>query len=54
MRKVTTGGALIANKLAKLDAIYWPYNYEELKVNTKLVQNSAFSSGENESYSKNY
>ena len=54
MRKVTTGGSLISNKLAKMDAIYWPYNYEELKVNTNLKQNPAFSSGENESYSKNY
>jgi hypothetical protein len=54
MRKVTTGGALIANKLAKMDAIFWPYNYEELKVNKNLKQNPAFSSGENESYEKNY
>lgn len=54
LRKVTTGGSLIANKLTKLDAIYWPYNYEELKVNKNLVQNPAFSSGENDSYAKNY
>ena len=54
MRKVTTGGALIANRLTKMDAIYWPYNYEELKVNKNLKQNPAFSSGENESYAKNY
>jgi lambda repressor-like predicted transcriptional regulator len=53
-RKVTTGGALIANKMSKMDAIYWPYNYEELKVNTNLTQNPAFSSGENSSYEKNY
>ncbi len=53
-RKVTTGGALIANKLSKMDAIYWPYNYEELKVNKNLVQNPAFDSGENSSYEKNY
>ena len=53
-RKVTTGGALIANKLSKIDAIYWPYNYEELKVNKNLKQNPAFSSGEADSYQKNY
>jgi len=54
LRKVTTGGALIDNKMSKMDAIYWPYNYEELKVNTNLKQNSAFSSGEDDSYQKNY
>ena len=54
LRKVTTGGSIIANKLTKMDAIYWPYNYEELKVNSKLEQNPAFSSGENDSYAKNY
>jgi len=54
LRKVTTGGSIIANKLLKMDAIYWPYNYEEIKVNSKLVQNPAFSSGENDSYAKNY
>ena len=54
LRKVTTGSTLIANKLVKMDAIYWPYNYEELKVNLNLVQNPAFSSGENDSYQRNY
>ena len=50
MQKVTSGGSLIANKLAKMDAMYWPYYYTELKVNKNLVQNPAFSSGENSSY----
>ncbi len=50
LHKVTTGSSLIANKLTKMDAIYWPYNYEELKVNTLLVQNPAFSSGVSDSY----
>lgn len=50
LRKVTSGSSLIANKLAKMDAIYWPYNYEELKVNTLLMQNPAFGSGVSESY----
>ena len=53
LRKVTTGSALIGNKLAKMDAIYWPYNYEELKVNTNLKQNPAFSSGESGNYETN-
>ena len=52
LQKVTTGGALIANKLSKMDAIYWPYNIDELKVNNLLVQNPAFGSGENDSYEK--
>ena len=52
LKKVSTGGSLIANKLSKLDAIYWPYNIEEMKVNNLLVQNPAFGSGENDSYEK--
>jgi len=36
----------------KMDAIFWPYNIEELKVNPKLVANPAFGSGENSSYEK--
>ncbi|MBQ8712431.1 MAG: RagB/SusD family nutrient uptake outer membrane protein [Prevotella sp.] len=54
MMKHKSGASLIANRLKKMDAIYWPYNLEELKVNTNLVQNPAFSSGENDSYAKNY
>ena len=50
LHKVSTGSALISNKLTKMDAIYWPYNSDEIKINTKLVQNPAFKSGENDSY----
>ena len=50
--KATTGSGLIGNHLTKMDAIYWPYNLEELKVNKNLEQNPAFSSGEDESYKK--
>ena len=50
LRKVTTGSSLIAVKLQKMDAIYWPINNEEMKVNPNLRQNPAFASGENESY----
>ena len=54
LRKVQTSSALIQNKLSKMDAIYWPYNLEEIKVNKNLVQNPAFDSGEDKSYKKNY
>ena len=50
LRKVTTGSSLIQNKLTKMDAIYWPYNNDEIKVNKHLVQNPAFSSGEGGNY----
>ena len=52
LQKATTGSGLISNHLSKMDAIYWPYNLDEIKVNKNLVQNSAFSSGEDESYKK--
>ena len=52
LQKATTGSGLISNHLSKMDAIYWPYNLEETKVNLKLHQNTAFSSGEDESYKK--
>jgi hypothetical protein len=42
----------VANFFKKMDAIFWPYNLEELKVNRNLVPNPAFSSGENESMDK--
>ena len=51
-QKVTSLSSIIDNQLQKIDRIYWPYNLEELKVNTYLKQNSAFSSGENSSYEK--
>jgi len=54
LRKAQTSASLIENKLSKMDAIYWPYNYEEVKVNKNLVQNPAFDSGEDKSYKKNY
>lgn len=51
LEKYTETG-LIGNHLAKMDAIYWPYNLDEMKVNLHLVQNPSFSSGEDESYQK--
>ena len=52
LAKATIGQGLISNHLTKMDAIYWPYNLDEMKVNLNLVQNPAFGSGENESYEK--
>ena len=52
LAKATIGQGLISNHLAKMDAIYWPYNLDEMKVNLNLVQNPAFGSGENDSYEK--
>lgn len=49
-RKYTTNGSAVQSKLSKLDAIYWPYNEEELKVNTLLKQNSAYQSSLSSSY----
>ena len=36
----------------KMDAIFWPYNNEEMKVNQNLIPNPAFSSGESTSMEK--
>ncbi len=52
LQKAATGAGLISNHLAKMDAIYWPYNLDEMKVNLNLVQNPAFGSGEDDSYQK--
>lgn len=51
-KKMTSGGDGLRMRLSKLDAIFWPYNLTELKVNKNLKQNPAFGSGENDSYSK--
>ena len=47
-RKGSNSGA-ISSKLSRMDAIYWPYHIDELKVNSYLVQNPAFGNGENSS-----
>lgn len=52
MQKSSTYASTIQSKLSRMDAIYWPYNKEELKVNPNLKQNPAFSSGEEDSYHK--
>lgn len=45
-RKYTTNISAVESKLSKMDAIYWPYNENELDVNPNLVQNPAFAMGE--------
>lgn len=52
LSKFTTNVSVIQSKLTKMDAIYWPYNVDELKVNTNLTQNPAFGSGESGNYEK--
>lgn len=52
-RKGSDNASVVQSKLAKMDAIYWPYNKEELKVNKNLTQNPAFGSGDDTSYEKN-
>ena len=47
-RKGSSGSAL-SSKLSRMDAIYWPYHIDELKVNRYLNQNPAFGSGEDSS-----
>ena len=48
--KYSSNKQLVESKLTRMDAIYWPYNYDELKVNKNLKQNPAFGSGLNDSY----
>ena len=45
--------SIIQSKMKNMDAIYWPYNLDEMKVNPNLHQNPAFGSGENSSYEAN-
>ena len=49
-RKGSDNASVVQAKLAKMDAIFWPYNLEEIKVNPYLVQNPAFGSGDDNSY----
>ena len=49
-RKGSDNASVVQAKLAKMDAIFWPYNLDELKGNPYLVQNPAFGSGDDNSY----
>lgn len=40
--KYTESATVATAKLQNMDAIYWPYNYDELSVNPNLVQNPAY------------
>lgn len=52
LQKFTSNTSAIQDKLTKMDAIYWPYNVDELKKNKNLRQNPAFGSGESGNYDK--
>lgn len=52
--KNADNASIIESFLTRMEAIYWPYNLEETKVNPYLKQNPAFGSGENSSFDKNY
>jgi hypothetical protein len=49
-RRDITNGEFVQNFFKKVDAIFWPINNDELKVNKNLRQNPSFGSGENQSY----
>ena len=40
--KFTENAATATGKLKNMMAIYWPYNYDELQVNSNLKQNPAY------------
>ena len=40
--KYPENATVATGKLQNMDAIYWPYNYDELSVNPNLVQNPAY------------
>lgn len=52
-KKGMSNSSAVANKLKKMDAIFWPYYKDELNVNKNLVQNPAFGSGEDQNYEQN-
>ncbi|MDT3387902.1 MAG: RagB/SusD family nutrient uptake outer membrane protein [Bacteroidota bacterium] len=49
-QKGSENASVLQSKLTRMDAIYWPYNKEEIQVNSNLVQNPAFDNGNNNSY----
>lgn len=52
-QKFSSTASLIRSKLENMNAIYWPINRDELKVNPNLKQNPAYGSGDEEgNYSK--
>ena len=53
LQKYSNNTSAIQDKFRKLDAIFWPYNVDELKVNKNLKQNPAIGSGESGKKEKN-
>lgn len=50
--KGSGNSSVVQSTLARMNAIYWPYNIEELKVNHNLTQNPAFGGGVSSNYDK--
>ena len=49
-QKFVDNASAATSKLTSMDAIYMPYNYDELRVNPNLHQNPAYGDGEDSSY----
>lgn len=49
-RKYTNEKSAAESRLNRLEAIFWPYHEDELKVNRNLVQNPAYGSGSSSIY----
>jgi hypothetical protein len=52
VKRDDVNGTFAQNFFKKMDAIFWPYNNEEMKVNKNLEPNPVFGSGESTSYEK--
>jgi hypothetical protein len=52
LQKYSTNSTVMNMRFSNYDAIFWPYNKDELKVNTELKQKS-FYSNEEDSFDKN-
>ena len=52
MKRENVNAQFAQNFFKKMDAVFWPYNIDEMKVNRNLVPNPVFGSGESTSYEK--
>ena len=52
MKRDDVNASFAQNFFKKMDAIFWPYNSDEMKVNRNLEPNPVFGSGESTSYEK--
>lgn len=48
--KYTTASSTVTSKLRNYMAMYWPYNYDEVRVNENLHQNPAYPDSDNSSF----